>query len=297
MTAPCAIEYILVTRWRGGKKGGQNRVCACDTRDRGVNKKLKPEHPSETVVMRAGPVHADIAADSVDDLPALALAERVGDFNISMDPWEQTGAAPQGWAAHARQTVVPVQGYIQLRPQDTTLPSFGSGPPATAATADTNLSTEVAVRDGGGKASPSVSIFSRSPLCSHTCRHCRSKPCDIATEHDEVTCASIVSRGYYSLREFRSGRCRSCLFAIYGATSVPLNGAALGALISITYAWSEKDEELSSSPPRGARIHGLPVRADLSLEALPSHPHRLSLQRRVVFLAVGVTCGCLPWYV
>ena len=32
MTAPCAIEYILVTRWRGGKKRGQNRVCACDTR-------------------------------------------------------------------------------------------------------------------------------------------------------------------------------------------------------------------------------------------------------------------------
>ena len=24
MTAPCAIEYILVTRWRWGKKGGQN---------------------------------------------------------------------------------------------------------------------------------------------------------------------------------------------------------------------------------------------------------------------------------
>ena len=51
MTAPCAIEYILVTRWRGGKKGGQNRVCACDTRDGGVNKKLKREHPSETVAM------------------------------------------------------------------------------------------------------------------------------------------------------------------------------------------------------------------------------------------------------
>ena len=30
---------------------------------------------------------------------------------------------------------------------------------------------------------------------------------------------------------------------------------------------SVKDEELSSSPPRGARTHGLPVRADLSLEA------------------------------
>ena len=32
MTAPCAIEYILVTRWRRGKKGGQNKVCACDTK-------------------------------------------------------------------------------------------------------------------------------------------------------------------------------------------------------------------------------------------------------------------------
>ena len=147
-----------------------------------------PAAAAATARASAGPVHADIAADSVDDLPALALAGRVGDFNISMDPWEQTGAAPQGWAAHARQTVIPVQGYIQLRPQDTTLPSFGSGPPATAATADTNLSTEVAVRDGGGKASPSVSIFSRSPLCSHTCRHCRSKPCDIATEHDDHMC-------------------------------------------------------------------------------------------------------------
>ena len=111
-----------------------------------------------------------------------------------MDPWEQTGAAPQGWAAHARQTVIPVQGYIQLRPQDTTLPSFGSGPPATAATADENLSTEVAVRDGGGKASPSVSIFSRSPLCSHTCRHCRCKPCDIATEHDDHICYNCEQR-------------------------------------------------------------------------------------------------------
>ena len=123
-----------------------------------------PAAAAATARVWAGPVHADIAADSVDDLPAVALAERVGDFNISMDPWEQTGAAPQGWAAHAHQTVIPVQGYIQLRPQDTTLPSFGSGPPATVATADENLSTEVAVRDGGGKASPSVTV------CAHGSR-------------------------------------------------------------------------------------------------------------------------------
>ena len=147
-----------------------------------------PAAAAATAQVSAGPAHADIAGDSVDELPAVALAERVGDFNISMDPWEQTGAAPQGWATRLHQTVIPVQGYIQLRPHDTTLPSFGGGPPATAETANENLPTEVAVREGGGKASPSVSIFSRAPLCSNTCRHCRSKPCDIATDHDDHIC-------------------------------------------------------------------------------------------------------------
>ena len=28
-------------------------------------------------------------------------------FYISMDPWGQTGAAPQGWASHLHQTVIP----------------------------------------------------------------------------------------------------------------------------------------------------------------------------------------------
>ena len=40
MTAPCVIEYILVTRWRGGRKGGQDRVCACDTRVRSRQQKV-----------------------------------------------------------------------------------------------------------------------------------------------------------------------------------------------------------------------------------------------------------------
>ena len=61
---------------------------------------------------------------------------------------------------------------------------------------------------------------------------------------------------------------RSCLFATYGALSVLLNDAALGALINITYACSVNDEELSSSPPLGARTHGLPMMTDWkSLEA------------------------------
>ena len=32
VTVSSAIEYFLVMRWRGGKKGGQNRVCKHDTR-------------------------------------------------------------------------------------------------------------------------------------------------------------------------------------------------------------------------------------------------------------------------
>ena len=214
-----------------------------------------PAAAAATAQVSAGPAHADIAGDSVDELPAVALAERVGDFNISMDPWEQTGAAPQGWATHLHQTVIPVQRYIQLRPHDTTLPSFGGGP----------------VRILVATAEASLAILRQ-----------------IMT----ITFATIVSRGYCFLNEFRSGRCRSCLFAIYGALSVLLNDAALGALISITYAWSVKDEELSSSPLRGARTHGLPMMTDWkSLEASCCPIHTDSLcNGEWYILTVVVTC-------
>ena len=142
----------------------------------------------------AVPARAGIAGDSVGEVPVAALVERVGDFNVSMDPWERTGAAPQGWAPHLHQTVIPVQGYIQLRPHDTTLPSFGGCPQATAGTENEPTQTDVATMEGGGKASPSVSIFSRAPLCPNTCRHCRSKPCDIATDHDDHICYNCEQR-------------------------------------------------------------------------------------------------------
>ena len=88
--------------------------------------------PVRTVQMPSALTRANTACDPGGELPAAALAERVGDFNMSIDPWERTGAAPQGWATHLRQTVLPVQGYIQLRPHDTTLLSFGGCPAATA---------------------------------------------------------------------------------------------------------------------------------------------------------------------
>ena len=72
-----------------------------------------PAAAAATAQVSAVPAHARIAGDSVEEVQVAALAERVGDFNVSMDPWERTGAAPQGWAPHLHQTVIPVQGYIQ----------------------------------------------------------------------------------------------------------------------------------------------------------------------------------------
>ena len=35
--------------------------------------------------MSAVPTHAGIAGDTVEEVPVAALAERIGDFNVSMD--------------------------------------------------------------------------------------------------------------------------------------------------------------------------------------------------------------------
>ena len=101
-----------------------------------------PTTAAAPVQMPSTPTRANTACDPGGELPAAALAEQVGDFNMSMDPWERTGAAPQGWASHLHQTVLPVQGYIQLRPHDTTLPPFGGCPAGTEnGPADTGTAT------------------------------------------------------------------------------------------------------------------------------------------------------------
>ena len=123
------------------------------------------------------------------------LPDRIDALNSSLDPWERTGAAPQGWATHLHQAMVPIQGYIQLRPQtEGTLPAFGF--------ASQSPSGDKAGSDSGGqpaprrigKASPSVSIFSRDPICKNTCRYCRCQPCDVGVEHDDHTCYSCEQR-------------------------------------------------------------------------------------------------------
>ena len=42
------------------------------------------------------------------------LPERIDALNYSLDSWERTDAAPQGWVTHLRQAMVPIQGCIQI---------------------------------------------------------------------------------------------------------------------------------------------------------------------------------------
>ena len=123
-----------------------------------------------------------------------ALAERIGEFNQSMDPWERTGAAPQGWATPLQQSVLPIQGYIHLRPHATTLPSFGSAPEAPTRTSGDTDDAAQGAPCRPGKASESVSILARAPVCQDMCRYCRIRACDVASAHDDHTCFPCEQR-------------------------------------------------------------------------------------------------------
>ena len=145
--------------------------------------------PHESVTM-PGTTYSDGSPDAT----VAPLLERIDALNYSLDPWERTGAAPQGWATHLQQAMVPIQGYIQLRPQTGgSLPVFGVGSQSSpGCNADTEPVQPAPRRVG--KASPSVSIFSRDPLCKNTCRYCRCRPCDGGVEHDKHTCYSCEQR-------------------------------------------------------------------------------------------------------
>ena len=227
-----------------------------------------------TVQRSAVPASAGTAGDSSGELPVAALAERVGDFNMSMDPWERTGAAPQGWAPHL-QTVMPVQGYFQLRPHDTTLPSFGGCPTATTGTENEPTHTDARTMGGGGKASPSVSIFS-GHLFAQTLVDTAEASLATLRLTMMITYATIVNKGYCFLNVFRSGKLRTYPSATHGVHEV---------LTNTTCACSANDEELLSSPPMGARIHGLPMMTDCnSLSAIiVALTCRFSVQWRAIY--------------
>ena len=161
---------------------------------------LPPENESQPPVPKAAPnepatMQGPTEVAGLQGATIAPLPERIDALNYSLDPWERTGAAPQGWATHLRQAMVPIQGYIQLRPQtEGALPAFGLD---SQSSSGCNVVTESGVQPDPrrvGKASPSASIFSRDPLCKNTCRYCRCRPCDVGVEHDDHTCYSCEQR-------------------------------------------------------------------------------------------------------
>ena len=101
-----------------------------------------------------------------------------------------------------------------------------------------------------GKASPSVSIFARAPVCPDTCRYCRRKPCDVATVHDDhFTHAETLSHVFKPLVELPdrhllasavgltlaliTGRTDLCSAGVFGAGKTRAAAAVIVGLIAI----------------------------------------------------------------
>ena len=153
------------------------------------------------------------------------------------------------------QSVLPIQGYIRPRSQATTLPSFGSSSePPTCAAAGVVDTEQVAPRRVG-KASKSVSIFARAPVCPDTCRYCRRKPVMLRLLM-MITRAMIVSSGCCIRNEYLHGNFRSCLCVNSGVRGVPPNGVELAKLMNVIYACGVNERWSRPLPPLGAGTLG-----------------------------------------
>ena len=198
----------------------------------------------------SGPIAATLAP----------LSERIEALNYSLDPWERTGAAPQGWANHLQQSLLPIQGYIQLRPQTPTpLPEFGTtGLPSPVESGDTENAARTAPRRLG-KASKSVSIFARDPLCKDTFAAIAEDDLVMLVLNTMTTPAMIVSSNSYTLREYlvTHGNSLFCRGASLGATDALPNDVLC---VSPTIFTSACDVSISLRlipPPWGVGILGL----------------------------------------
>ena len=95
-----------------------------------------------------------------------ALSDRIEAHNYSMDPWECTGAAPQGWATHLQQSIMPVQGYLHLRPSNlNSVPEFGAPPTDSSAVVPVKEKSKQEMTSRQGRASKPV-IGHQSALSS-----------------------------------------------------------------------------------------------------------------------------------
>ena len=125
--------------------------------------------------------------------PSRTLTERIEARNFSMDPWECTGSAPQGWETHLQRSIVPIQGYIQLCPCEylCTCPCVQSHVFLTALlnlvmwTWSTMIIHVLAASKGS-------SILRGSPIplpaCHQLCNQCSRKKCCLRYLHDFHAC-------------------------------------------------------------------------------------------------------------
>ena len=128
--------------------------------------------------------------------PSRTLTERLLEaHNFSMDPWECTGSALQGWETHLQRSIVPIQGY-PAAPwcHYTSLPAFGSVPEETSGGSVAVAPVAKAAPACLGCATQPESIFARAPVCNHTCSYCFAQPCDGDMEHDDHTCYGCEQR-------------------------------------------------------------------------------------------------------
>ena len=73
---------------------------------------LPPENESQPPMPKAAPnepatMQGPTEVAGLQGATIAPLPERIDALNYSLDPWERTGAAAQGWATHLRQAMVP----------------------------------------------------------------------------------------------------------------------------------------------------------------------------------------------
>ena len=124
--------------------------------------------------------------------------------------------------------------YIHLRPQVTTLPSFGSVSESSPRAASGVVDTAQAAPCRRIKASKSVSIFARAPVCPDTCGTAGANSV-MSRLLMMLTLASIASSGFCIRNEYQHGSFRSCPVVIPGVRRAPLNGVDFAMLMDFIY--------------------------------------------------------------
>ena len=111
------------------------------------------------------------------------LPERIEALNYSLDPWNAQEPPRKAGRIISNSRCCLFRAIFNYDPRHLLL-SLTSELPVLLRLLDQVIRTMLCSL---GKASKSVSIFARAPLCKDTCRYCRTQPCDVGIEHDDHT--------------------------------------------------------------------------------------------------------------